>query len=255
MQPSGGASLPPGLERTRPVGDVHLRGRSPRFVARLSLVDGADPGGTAVEGAVDRLAGTDQVLPEPGERAAEQPGDVHLGGPDARSDLRLGHVAVEAKLQHPASRSGNRASAQPSASRAFGRPSVCPPWTAAPAVPTNGGAGKGALHPAELATPGAGEAQVTWPAERRSRVGCEIARRRPQGAGEESACLAVVYADADWLRARFDVIVGGSRKEPPAGPERSRPIGRRAGPAGPVHRQDRALPSGRPVAACQRGSR
>jgi hypothetical protein len=41
---------------------------------------------------------------------------VHLGDPDARSDLRLGHVSVEAKLQHPASRSGNRASAQPGAS-------------------------------------------------------------------------------------------------------------------------------------------
>jgi hypothetical protein len=89
-------------------------------------------------------------------------------------------------------------------------------------------------------------------AERRSRVGCEIDRHRPvtQGAGEESACLAVVYADADWLRARFDVIVGRSRKEPTAGPERSRPIGRRAGPAGRVLRQDRTLPSGRPVAAC-----
>jgi hypothetical protein len=39
---------------------------------------------------------------------------VHLGDPDARSDLRLGQVAVEAKSQHPRrSRSGNRAGAHP----------------------------------------------------------------------------------------------------------------------------------------------
>ena len=41
-----------------------LRGRSRPFTARLSLVDGADPGGTAVEGAANRLErGWDAVVP------------------------------------------------------------------------------------------------------------------------------------------------------------------------------------------------
>ena len=69
-------------------------------------------------------------------------------------------------------------------------------------------------------------------------------------ATERDTFLAVVYADADWLRAEFDAIVAASWDEPPAAPERPH---RRAAAPVPVNgtgRWDLALPPGRPVAAC-----
>ena len=42
---------------------------------------------------------------------------------------------------------------------------------------------------------------------------------------ERDAFLAVVYANADWVRAEFDAIVAASWDEPPAGAERpDRPV-------------------------------
>ena len=66
-------------------------------------------------------------------------------------------------------------------------------------------------------------------------------------ATERDTFLAVVYADADWLRAEFDAIVAASWDEPPARPE---PCGR-AGPPGPdvARHPDRPVPTGRPAAA------
>jgi hypothetical protein len=40
-------------------------------------------------------------------------------------------------------------------------------------------------------------------------------------ATERDTFLAVVYADADWLRAEFDAIVAASWDQPPARPEPS----------------------------------
>jgi len=66
-------------------------------------------------------------------------------------------------------------------------------------------------------------------------------------ATERDTFLAVVYADADWLRAEFDAIVAASWDEPPARPEPCR----RAGPPGPdaARHPDRPVPIGRPAAA------
>ena len=64
---------------------------------------------------------------------------------------------------------------------------------------------------------------------------------------ERDTFLAVVYADADWLRAEFDAIVEASWDEPPAGPGRSRrpvPPVTRPEVAG---RRDRPRSTGRPV--------
>jgi hypothetical protein len=64
---------------------------------------------------------------------------------------------------------------------------------------------------------------------------------------ERDTFLAVVYADADWLRAEFDAIVDASWDEPPAWPgPSSRPV---PGPARPhsARRRDRPLRPGRPV--------
>jgi hypothetical protein len=66
-------------------------------------------------------------------------------------------------------------------------------------------------------------------------------------ATERDAFLAVVYADADWLRAEFDAIVAASWDEPPARPGPSgRPVPKPAGPGAARHR-DRPVPPGRPV--------
>ena len=66
-------------------------------------------------------------------------------------------------------------------------------------------------------------------------------------ATERDTFLAVVYADADWLRAEFDAIVAASWEEPPSRPE---PCGR-AGPSGPdaPRHPDRPVPIGRSPAA------
>ena len=66
-------------------------------------------------------------------------------------------------------------------------------------------------------------------------------------ATERDTFLAVVYADADWLRAEFDAIVAASWDEPPA---RRRPSGR-PGPPRPdaARHPDRPVPTGRPAAA------
>jgi hypothetical protein len=62
--------------------------------------------------------------------------------------------------------------------------------------------------------------------------------------------LDVVYADPDWVRAEFDAIVGASWEEPPVAPERpDRPAAAPAPATGPGW-PERALPPGRPVAAC-----
>ena len=66
---------------------------------------------------------------------------------------------------------------------------------------------------------------------------------------ERDTFLAVVYADADWLRAEFDAIVAASWDEPPVRPGRSgRPV---PGPArrDAAGRRDRPVPAGRPAAA------
>jgi hypothetical protein len=64
---------------------------------------------------------------------------------------------------------------------------------------------------------------------------------------ERDTFLAVVYADADWLRAEFDAIVAASWDEPPARPElSSRPVPPR--PHSTRH-PDRPVPTGRPAAA------
>jgi hypothetical protein len=66
---------------------------------------------------------------------------------------------------------------------------------------------------------------------------------------ERDTFLAVVYADADWLRAEFDAIVNASWDEPPARPGPSgRPIPAPARPDVAGHR-DRPVPTGRLVAA------
>src|SRR5690606_11334066 len=43
----------------------------------------------------------EQLLPQLGQRARQQPGDVHLRDPDLLRDLRLGHVPEEAQQQDP----------------------------------------------------------------------------------------------------------------------------------------------------------
>ena len=64
---------------------------------------------------------------------------------------------------------------------------------------------------------------------------------------ERDTFLAVVYADADWLRAEFDAIVAASWDEPPARPE---PSGRTLPPRPHAARHpDRPVPTGRPAAA------
>ena len=67
---------------------------------------------------------------------------------------------------------------------------------------------------------------------------------------ERDAFLALVYADADWLRAEFDAIVDASWDEPPAGPERPGRPDAAPAPAAGTRRRDQALPPWRPVAAC-----
>ena len=64
---------------------------------------------------------------------------------------------------------------------------------------------------------------------------------------ERDTFLAVVYADADWLREEFDAIVAASWDEPPARPEPSgRPVPGPGRPDAP-RRWDRPLRPGRPV--------
>ena len=64
---------------------------------------------------------------------------------------------------------------------------------------------------------------------------------------ERDTFLAVVYADADLLRAEFDAIVATSWDEPPARPE---PSGRPVPPRPHAARHpDRPVPIGRPTAA------
>lgn len=43
-----------------------------------------------------------QLLPQPGQRLSQQPGDVHLGDADALGDLRLRHGLEEPQRQHGA---------------------------------------------------------------------------------------------------------------------------------------------------------
>jgi hypothetical protein len=64
---------------------------------------------------------------------------------------------------------------------------------------------------------------------------------------ERDTFLAVVYADADWLRAEFDAIVEANWDEPPARPGPSgRPVPGPARPDSP-RRRARPLRRGRPV--------
>ena len=59
-------------------------------------------------------------------------------------------------------------------------------------------------------------------------------------ATERDTFLAVVYADADWLRAEFDAIVEASWDEPPARPgPGARPVPH---PPRPHHRRRRERP-------------
>jgi hypothetical protein len=67
---------------------------------------------------------------------------------------------------------------------------------------------------------------------------------------ERDTFLAVVYADADWLRAEFDAIVEASWYEPPAEVERPGRPAAAPVPATGAGFRDRALPAERPVAAC-----
>ena len=66
---------------------------------------------------------------------------------------------------------------------------------------------------------------------------------------ELDAFLAVVCADADWLRAEFDAIVAASWDTPPAGAQP--PDGPAAGPLRPngTGFRDELMPAERPVAA------
>ena len=67
---------------------------------------------------------------------------------------------------------------------------------------------------------------------------------------ERDAFLAVVYADAAWVRAEFDAIVAASWDEPPASPMRAgRPAAAPVPVAGSGFR-NLALPGKRPVVAC-----
>ncbi len=66
---------------------------------------------------------------------------------------------------------------------------------------------------------------------------------------ERDAFLAVVYANADWVRAEFDAIVAASWDEPPAGAERpDRPVAVPP-PANGTGSGDDRMPAERPVAA------
>lgn len=66
---------------------------------------------------------------------------------------------------------------------------------------------------------------------------------------ERDAFLAVVYANADWVRAEFDAIVAASWDEPPAGAERpDRPVAVPP-PANGTSSGDDRMPAERPVAA------
>src|SRR4029079_16687639 len=66
---------------------------------------------------------------------------------------------------------------------------------------------------------------------------------------ERDAFLAVVYANADWVRAEFDAIVAASWDEPPAGADRpDRPVAVPPPANGPGSGDDR-MPAERPVAA------
>ncbi len=66
-------------------------------------------------------------------------------------------------------------------------------------------------------------------------------------ATERDAFLAVVYADADWLRAEFDAIVQASWAEPPVRPHRPGwPAPAPARPE-PARWRPRPAPPGRPV--------
>ena len=66
---------------------------------------------------------------------------------------------------------------------------------------------------------------------------------------ERDAFLAVVYANADWVRAEFDAIVAASWDEPPAGAERpDRPVAVPP-PANRTGFGDDRMPAERPVAA------
>jgi hypothetical protein len=66
---------------------------------------------------------------------------------------------------------------------------------------------------------------------------------------ELDAFLAVVNADADWLRAEFDAIVAASWNPPRAGAERSGgPVAMPLPPKGTGFRDD-VMPAEQPVAA------
>jgi hypothetical protein len=66
---------------------------------------------------------------------------------------------------------------------------------------------------------------------------------------ERDEFLAVVCADADWLRAEFDAIVKAGWEQPPAVPERPRRPVAVPVPGTGAGWRDRALVPGRPVPA------
>jgi hypothetical protein len=66
---------------------------------------------------------------------------------------------------------------------------------------------------------------------------------------ERDTFLAVVFADADWLRAEFDAIVAASWDRPPARPHRPDAPVPAPGRPSAADWPDRSVPPGRRVAA------